>query len=162
VYDSRRDVIGVVLSPEDKVNIASMLPTATVYSEFVRLGSGTEPGLREFSVECVVKLLERIKEKTADPRAAAGAVDWIDEGIERPMRGKPAEPIGNEREAVLMRWQEYARSSDIDRGADADVAIVTFVLRECRLAERAVRPPETKHGAAPCKGPTSNTPSRDL
>jgi len=95
LYDSRRDVIGVVLSDADKRNIANMPPEATIYSEFVPTGDlavdplvsaigvvRSGPG-RVFTISSVEKLLDLIKERTADPNASAGEVGWIDDGVER-------------------------------------------------------------------------------
>lgn len=84
LYDSRRDVIGIVLTPHDKENIAKMHPDATIYSEFVPKGQGTEPGLREFDPACVERLLTKIKERTSDvTNPVAGTVAWADEGEEK-------------------------------------------------------------------------------
>ena len=81
IYDSRRDVIGIVLAEGDKERIANMAPDATIYCEFVPTGKGTEPGLREFSPACVEKLLDRIKERASETHGES-TVDWISETTE--------------------------------------------------------------------------------
>lgn len=66
LYDSRRDVIGVVLSAKDRENIAAMHPEATVYAEFTPEGKAEIEGCREFSVECVERLLDDVKRRAAE------------------------------------------------------------------------------------------------
>jgi len=65
IYDSRRDVIGVVLTDADKANIAAMAPGATVYAEFTAKGEPGGPGIRRFDPACVDKLLARVKERAS-------------------------------------------------------------------------------------------------
>jgi hypothetical protein len=83
IHDCSRLPIGVVLTAQDRANIAAMSPEATVYCEFV-LPAEAAPGTRTYTPASVGELLDLIKARAAGPRLARGVeqVEWVDVGRE--------------------------------------------------------------------------------